>query len=141
MITTPKTPKANRTITIPKFLCAALQEYINKIYQPDADTRIFPYSHSSYTDAFRSHSKKAGVKPIRLHGLRSTFTRTCSRQSKARLRKNLTFCRRNNAIYYQNLTTEQRKTPETPINKAFPGFSIEILRISVFLYNFITFKI
>lgn len=72
---------------------------------------------------------------------RSTFTRTCSRQSKARLRKNLTFCRRNNAIYYQNLTTEQRKTPETPINKAFPGFSIEILRISVFLYNFITFKI
>jgi len=59
---------------------------------------------------------------------RSTFTRTCSRQSKARLRKNLTFCRRNNAIYYQNLTTEQRKTPETPINKAFPGFSIEILR-------------
>lgn len=70
MITTPKTPKANRTITIPKFLCAALQEYINKIYQPDADTRIFPYSHSCYTDAFRSHTKKAGVKPIRLHGLR-----------------------------------------------------------------------
>lgn len=69
-ITTPKTPKANRTITLPRFLCAVLREYIDRLYEPDPDTRIFTYSHAGYTDAFHSHAKKAGLEQIRLHGLR-----------------------------------------------------------------------
>lgn len=44
MITPPKTPKSNREISIPDFLAADLQDYMNSLYDLDKNERLFPVS-------------------------------------------------------------------------------------------------
>ena len=44
MITTPKTPKSNRVVTIPAMLVECLREYMGKWYGLEQDDRIFPYT-------------------------------------------------------------------------------------------------
>ena len=46
IITSPKTPKSNRTIKMPKFLCEEIQEYIGMFYHAGENDRIFPITKS-----------------------------------------------------------------------------------------------
>ena len=70
IITSPKTPKSNRTIKMPQFLCDEMQEYINMFYEAGENDRIFPISKSYLHHEMDRGSDKAGVKRIRIHDLR-----------------------------------------------------------------------
>lgn len=71
IITTPKTPKSVRTITIPEFLCEELAEYFDMLPPDSNETRIF---HMLSKYSLQKHMKKgsaaAGIKKIRIHDLR-----------------------------------------------------------------------
>ena len=41
LITTPKTEKSNRTITIPKFLAEEIQDYLKMLYDVGENDRMF----------------------------------------------------------------------------------------------------
>ena len=70
IITSPKTPKSNRTIKMPQFLCDEMQEYINMFYEAGENDRIFPISKSYLHHEMDRGAKAAGVKRIRIHDLR-----------------------------------------------------------------------
>jgi len=70
IITDPKTPKSNRSIALPEFVCNDLQEYIGKLYDLKLDDRIFPFTKFFLHHEMDRGCKKSGVKRIRLHDLR-----------------------------------------------------------------------
>lgn len=70
VITPPKTEKSNRTIKMPQFLCDEMQEYLKMFYSPNDGDRIFPISKSYLHHEMDRGAKLAGVKRIRIHGLR-----------------------------------------------------------------------
>lgn len=70
MITTPKTEKSNRQISLPKFLCDEMQEYIDSLYKVNKNTRLFCTSKSYLHHEMDRGSMLAGVKRIRIHDLR-----------------------------------------------------------------------
>ena len=70
VITDPKTPKSNRVIQMPSFLCDEIQEYINSIYHIKPTDRIFMVNKSYLYREMERGSKAAGVKRIRIHDLR-----------------------------------------------------------------------
>jgi integrase len=70
VITEPKTPKSNRTISMPDFLCEEMQEYIKSLYGHRATDRIFPITKSYLHHEMDRGSKAAGVKRIRIHDTR-----------------------------------------------------------------------
>lgn len=70
LILEPKTPKSNRIITIPKFLCNMVKEYVSSLYDYNSNERLF---RSSKCILYRKISQgciKSGVKKIRVHDLR-----------------------------------------------------------------------
>lgn len=71
IITLPKTPKSNRTVTLPDFLVTALQEHINKLYGCTPEDRLF-INVSKYWlhENKRKGIKLSGVKDIRIHDFR-----------------------------------------------------------------------
>ncbi len=70
VITTPKTPKSNRVIQIPQFLCDELQDYLKQFYGIEPDSRMFPISKSYLHREMDRGCKQTGVKRIRIHDLR-----------------------------------------------------------------------
>lgn len=70
VITTPKTPKSNRTIVLPDFLCEEVQEYIEMLYELEERDRIFTVSKSYLHHEMDRGSKESGVQRIRVHDLR-----------------------------------------------------------------------
>lgn len=70
VVTSPKTQKANRTITMPGFLTERIKAHESRIYGLTPSTRLFTASHSSYARQLETHIKKADVKRIRLHDIR-----------------------------------------------------------------------
>ncbi len=70
VITSPKTPKSNRTIKMPKFLCEEMQEYIGMLYEVGENDRIFQITKSYLHHEMDRGAKAAGVKRIRIHDLR-----------------------------------------------------------------------
>ena len=70
VITTPKTPRSNREIIIPSFLCDIIAAYIKRIYDPRPETILFALNHTSYDYAIKKHARMANLKVIRLHDLR-----------------------------------------------------------------------
>ena len=70
IITTPKTPKSNRTIPIPDGLCTCLQEYMSHCYGLQKDDRLFPYTKSFLYHEMEYGCKASGVKRIRVHDIR-----------------------------------------------------------------------
>ncbi len=70
VITPPKTPKSNRTITINKKLCDCLQEYMDMCYELKSDDRMFPYTKNYLYHEMEKASKASGVKRIRIHDIR-----------------------------------------------------------------------
>lgn len=69
VITTPKTPKSNRTIATPAFLGEEVAEHI-ELYGVQPGERLFPVSKSYLANEMQRGSKLAGVKRIRIHDLR-----------------------------------------------------------------------
>ena len=70
VITDPKTPKSNRTIVMPDFLAVEMENFISSLYGIRDDDRIFTISKSYLYHEMDRGAKLAGVKRIRIHGLR-----------------------------------------------------------------------
>lgn len=71
VITTPKTPKANRVIALPKFLCSDIKTYIDTIYGIASTDGIFDYKvRHTINAALNKYIEISGVKKIRLHDFR-----------------------------------------------------------------------
>lgn len=70
VITTPKTEKSNRTITMPQFLTDEIQDYLKMQYDIGEDERMFTITKSYLHREMDRGSKEAGVKRIRIHDLR-----------------------------------------------------------------------
>lgn len=69
-ITSPKTAKSNRIISMPQFLCDEMQDYIGMLYEVSEDDRIFTMTKSYMHHEMDRGAKAAGVKRIRIHDLR-----------------------------------------------------------------------
>lgn len=70
VITSPKTPKSNRTITMPQKLCDEMQDYLKMLYRPEENDRIFPITKHYLKHEMDRGSKIAGFKTIRIHDIR-----------------------------------------------------------------------
>lgn len=75
IITELKTPKSNRVIKMPSFLCDEMQDYIGMLYGAEKDTRLFPISKTALYRAMKTGCEKAGVKKIRIHDLRHPYVK------------------------------------------------------------------
>ena len=74
VITDPKTPKSNRTIVMPDFLAVEMEDFISSLYGIRDDDRIFTISKSYLHNEMDRGAKLAGVKRIRIHGLRHSHS-------------------------------------------------------------------
>lgn len=70
VITEPKTEGSNRTIYLPKFLQAELEEYINMLYGRTPKDRLFLVTKSFLEKEIKRGANIAGLTPIRVHDLR-----------------------------------------------------------------------
>ena len=70
LITTPKTEKSNRVITMPQFLAEEIQDYIKMLYGIGPDDRMFTVTKSYLHREMDRGCKQTGVKRIRIHDLR-----------------------------------------------------------------------
>ena len=70
VITDPKTPKSNRVVQMPSFLCDEIRVYIKTLYAVQPDDRIFQVTKSYLFREMERGCKETGVKRIKVHGLR-----------------------------------------------------------------------
>ena len=70
VITDPKTPKSNRVVQMPSFLCDEIQDYIKTLYAVQPDDRIFQVTKSYLFREMERGCNETGVKRIKVHGLR-----------------------------------------------------------------------
>ena len=70
IITTPKTEKSIRTVTIPDFLCDELRDYFDTCVDIGPKDRAFPISKYYLLSKIKLGAKRAGLEPIRVHDLR-----------------------------------------------------------------------
>lgn len=70
IITSPKTEKSTRDVTVPALLVDDLQDYMSKIYSYSVEDRVFPYTKSILYNALNTGCEKSGVKRIRIHDIR-----------------------------------------------------------------------
>ena len=70
LILSPKTPKSNRIITLPGFVCDLVQDYVTHLYDYRPNERLFNVTKFYLDHEMRRGCKKSGVKHIRVHDLR-----------------------------------------------------------------------
>lgn len=70
VITTPKTEKSNRVITMPQFLIEEIQDYLKQLYDTGENDRMFLVTKSGLHREMDRGAKEAGVKRIRIHDIR-----------------------------------------------------------------------
>jgi integrase len=70
VITDPKTPKSNRTIKMPDFLCQEMKEYVDSLYGLKPTDRLFPITKSYLHREMDRGSKTQSIKRIRVHDIR-----------------------------------------------------------------------
>lgn len=70
IVTSPKTPKSNRVITIPDGLCTCLKAYMKQCFNLQPDDRLFPYTKSFLYHEMEDGCKASGAKRIRVHDIR-----------------------------------------------------------------------
>ena len=75
VITDPKTPKSNRVIQMPVFLCEEMEDYIKSLYAVEPTDRIFTVTKSYLHREMDRGAKEAGVKRIRIHDLRHPYVK------------------------------------------------------------------
>ena len=70
VVTEPKTPKSNRVVAMPEFLCEEVKEHIISLYKCEDGDRIFPVTKSYLHKEMNRGCKETGVKRIRVHDVR-----------------------------------------------------------------------
>lgn len=70
VVTEPKTRRGIRTISVPKFLIADIQDYINSLYKPEKTDRLLPITKYFLEHEIKRGIKESGVKDIHIHCLR-----------------------------------------------------------------------
>ena len=70
LITTPKTEKSNRVITMPQFLSEEIEDYLKRLYGIGPDDRMFTVTKSYLHREMDRGAKEAGVPRIRIHDIR-----------------------------------------------------------------------
>lgn len=70
IITSPKTAKSNRIITLPPFLCDEMKDYLGMFYEMGVNERMFSFTKSYLGHEMERGCKESGVKKIRVHDLR-----------------------------------------------------------------------
>lgn len=70
IITEPKTPKGNRVITLPKFLCEEVNAYFNTFMDLKDDSRLTYLTKGALHAEMNRVVKSSGMKKIRVHDLR-----------------------------------------------------------------------
>ena len=70
LIMPPKTPKSNRTITLPASVMNLVREYRFRLYDYESSERLFPHTKSYLEWEMIRGCKLSGVKKIRLHDIR-----------------------------------------------------------------------
>lgn len=76
LINEPKTESSKRSIDIPDFLVDEIKDYINHMYKPLPETRLFDKSYNYINFALKTRTEMAGVKQIRVHDLRHSHAST-----------------------------------------------------------------
>ena len=66
----PKTPKSNRKITLPQFVCDMVSEYAGKLYDYCPSERLFEITKHYLKHEMQRGCRLSGVKEIRVHDLR-----------------------------------------------------------------------
>ena len=87
VITEPKTKKSIRTIKLPSFLCEEIKEYLGMLYGIKPTDRMFPISKSFLHHEMDRGSAAAGVKRIKIHGLRHPYVKLKLKVSSAYFRR------------------------------------------------------
>lgn len=77
IIDTPKTDNGVRPVLLPERIMEELQEYVQSIYKPSQNERIFPHRHSYVRYRMLRSIKESGVKQIRMHDLRHSHVSLC----------------------------------------------------------------
>lgn len=70
LITPPKTPKSNRSVSIPDFLAKEIEGYCQSREMVSPDAFLFPFTKSYMEHEIIRGARVAGIKRIRLHDLR-----------------------------------------------------------------------
>lgn len=70
IITEPKTPKSNRTISMPDFLREEIEDYISSLYGIKLTDRVFPITKSYLHHEMTRGNKEQNIQRIRIHDLR-----------------------------------------------------------------------
>ena len=66
----PKTPKSNRKITLPQFVCDMVKDYADRLYGYDPSDRLFEVTKHYLKHEMERGCKKTGLREIRVHDLR-----------------------------------------------------------------------
>lgn len=69
-ITSPKTRQSVRTVSMPAFLCAEIQDYFSMVYDLQPNDRAFPVTKGFLSREMERGAAESGVKRIRVHDLR-----------------------------------------------------------------------
>ena len=70
VITPPKTPKSNRTISIPTFLAKDIADYEKAVYGAKKSDRVFKRTKYYFEHELKRGTEASGMKRIRIHDLR-----------------------------------------------------------------------
>ena len=66
----PKTPKSNRKITLPQFVCDMVKDYADRLYGYNPSDRLFEVTKHYLKYEMERGCKRTGLKEIRVHDLR-----------------------------------------------------------------------
>ena len=70
LITEPKTPKSNRTVEMPDFLCEEIQEYFQLVHSQNPTQRAFPTTKNRLYYMIHKGAEMAKLPHVRVHDLR-----------------------------------------------------------------------
>lgn len=70
LILTPKTESSKRIVSMPPMVMSVIRNYIEKLYQPKPNERVFPCSWTQLRREMNNGIEQSGVKKIRVHDLR-----------------------------------------------------------------------
>lgn len=69
----PKTSKGYRVLVLPPKLCTEIKTYMDALYEPDPNDRLFPYTKHYFHRQMAKGCEATGMEKIRLHDLRHSY--------------------------------------------------------------------
>ena len=76
----PKTPKSNRKITLPQFVCDMVKDYADRLYGYDPSDRLFEVTKHYLKHEMERGCKKTGLREIRVHDLRHPYVKPTTKK-------------------------------------------------------------